>query len=551
MRNGQRVTVVSGVCVAVVSAVGFGAYALIGGDDAEDTAGNVAATSDELPGEEEPAVETGPPTAEEVVATAGDFLDAWAAGDAAAAAALTDAPRDAEAALTALAEDGGFGELVLEPGTPGGEKVPFSVSAAVAHEDQQGELAYDSALTVVRDATTGDPVVDWSPAVLHPDLAEGQSIVTGPVSEVPPVKVLDKNGDVIDADTYPSLAPVLTELAERYGEQAGGSAGAATRIVDGEGETVASLLEIAEPSPGVVPTTIDPVIQRAAEEAVAETSRGSVVAIQPSTGAIQAVANKPADGFNGALEGSWAPGSTFKIVTASLLIDRGLASSDASHPCPKHFEYGGWRFQNLDEFEIENGTFADSFARSCNTAFISQAPELDDADLGDQARDVFGLGLAWQVGVTTMDGTVPTQSDAQMAASLIGQGGVRMNPLTMASVSATVQNGGFKQPYLVPPDFDGRQLAQASGSLSADTAQQLRSLMNRTAVNGTAAAAMAGLSGDVGAKTGSAEVDGQEKPNAWFTGYRNDLAVAAVVPDSGHGGEFAGPVVADVLRAGS
>ena len=53
--------------------------------------------------------------------------------------------------------------------------------------------------------------------------------------------------------------------------------------------------------------------------------------------------------------------------------------------------------------------------------------------------------------------------------------------------------------------------------------------MQLTAASGTAAEAMAGLSGDVGAKTGSAEVDGQKKPNAWFTAYRGDLAAAAVV----------------------
>jgi cell division protein FtsI/penicillin-binding protein 2 len=101
----------------------------------------------------------------------------------------------------------------------------------------------------------------------------------------------------------------------------------------------------------------------------------------------------------------------------------------------------------------------------------------------------------------------------------------------------------------VPPSFDDRELAQTSGSLAPDAAAELRGLMNTTALYGTAAEAMAGVSGDIGAKTGSAEVDGQNKPNAWFTAYRDDLAVAAVVPASGHGGEFAGPVVADVLNA--
>ncbi|MDT0346998.1 penicillin-binding transpeptidase domain-containing protein [Streptomyces litchfieldiae] len=550
MRNGQRIAVIGGVCAAVVSVVGFGAFSLLGGDGAGDGTGSVANAADGEPGDAEPTVETGPPTAEEVLETSGAFLTAWADGDVATAAGLTDDPDAARAVLEALPTGAAVDALTLAPGTPEGADVPFGVEAVIAYEEEDpAELAYDSELTVVRDTETGEAVVDWEPTVVHPGLTEGGTIETGPVSELPPVEVLDKNGAELTAEEFPGLAPVLTELRERYGEQAGGSTGAEVRLVDAEGATVTQLVELSEPSAGQVPTTIDPALQRAAEAAVADSERASVVAVQPSTGAIQAIANAPADGFDIALEGSYAPGSTFKIVTASLLIDRGLASANEAHPCPKYFEHGGWRFQNLDEFEIENGTFADSFAASCNTAFISQAPELADDDLGNHARDVFGLGLDWQVGATSMDGAVPTQSDAQMAASLIGQGGVRMNPLTMASVSATVKNGSFLQPYLVPADFDDRQLAQAPGSLSAEAAAELRGLMNRTALSGTAAAAMSGIGGDIGAKTGSAEVDGQEKPNAWFTAYRNDLAVAAVVPDSGHGGEFAGPIVAEVLRA--
>ncbi|MDT0323101.1 penicillin-binding transpeptidase domain-containing protein [Streptomyces sp. DSM 44918] len=529
--------------------LGFGAYSLLGGESEEGERGNVAATSDDEPGE---GVESGPPSAEEVLQASDAFLDAWAAGDAAAAAELTDDPEAATAALTSLVEDAAVSELTVTPEAPSGERVAFTVDAVVAYEEDEAvdpaDWNYSSELTVTRDATTGEPVVDWEPTVLYPGLAEGQSIVTGPADELPPVEVLDATGAALTAEDHPTLAPILDDLRERYAEQSGGSAGAETRIVDAEGETVEQLLALAEPVAGEVPTTIDPTIQAAAEAAVAGKSNASVVAIQPSTGAIQGLANSPADGFNTALEGSYAPGSTFKIVTASLLIDEGLASANAPHPCPQYFEVGGWRFQNLDEFEIEGGTFADSFAASCNTAFISQAPELSDEALGNQARDAFGLGMTWQVGTTTMDGAVPTQSDAQMAASLIGQGGVRMNPMTMASVSATVRNGGFLQPYLVPQSFDDREFATANG-LSAATAEELRGLMNRTATNGTAAEAMAGLGGDIGAKTGSAEVDGQDKPNAWFTAYRNDLAVAAVVPNSGHGGSNAGPVVADVLSA--
>jgi cell division protein FtsI/penicillin-binding protein 2 len=143
------------------------------------------------------------------------------------------------------------------------------------------------------------------------------------------------------------------------------------------------------------------------------------------------------------------------------------------------------------------------------------------------------------------------QSQAQKAASLIGQGGVRMNPLNMASVVATAKTGTFHQPYLVPASVDDRTLAKGSRSLSADTRAQLKELLQYTAAAGTAAEAMAGLGPDFGAKTGSAEVDNQKKPNGWFTAWKGDLAAAGVVQQGGHGGETAGPIVAALLKAGS
>lgn len=156
----------------------------------------------------------------------------------------------------------------------------------------------------------------------------------------------------------------------------------------------------------------------------------------------------------------------------------------------------------------------------------------------------------WAIGVPTFDGSIPVQSGAQMGASLIGQGGVRMNPLNMASVSATVESGVFRQPYLVSPDVDHRTLAKASRTMSSQTQAWLKDVMRYTAGYGTAAKAMSGVSGDAGAKTGSAEVDNQKKPNGWFTAYRGDLAAAGVVQAGGHGGDTAGPIVAALLKMG-
>ncbi|MFD5004465.1 penicillin-binding transpeptidase domain-containing protein [Streptomyces mutabilis] len=543
-RRRTRPAVIGSVAAVVVAGAGFGAYAMYGADG-----GDTDRTTSAAAGEK---VKSGPLTAAEVTSTAQRFLTAWQKGDVAGAAAATDDAEAAKALLTGYGKDARIKDVTLTPGTPAGEKVPFSVKATVAHEETSKPLTYDSALTVVRRAGDGEPRVDWHAAVVHPELKDGDRLVTGEAGD-PPVKALDRDGTELTAAKYPSLGTVLDGLREKYGEKAGGTPGIELRVVRGKESKAAkasdkTLLELSEGTPGTVKTTLDPALQAAAEQQVAGKARASVVLLRASTGEILAVANG-GHGFNTAFQGSLAPGSTMKVVTASMLIEKNLASMDKKHPCPKYFSYGGWKFQNDDEFEIKDGTFKASFARSCNTAFISQAPELENDDLTKQAKEVFGLSMNnWSVGVPTFDGSVPVQSAAPMAASLIGQGGVRMNPLNMASVAATVKSGSFHQPYLVPPSVDGRELATASRTMSASTLAQLREMMSYTAAAGTAAEAMAGVGGDAGAKTGSAEVDGQEKPNGWFTAYKGDLAAAGVVQQGGHGSESAGPIVAALLK---
>ncbi|MQL65051.1 penicillin-binding protein [Streptomyces vinaceus] len=543
-RRNMRPVVIGAAMVVLTGGAGYGAYALVegAGRDGGDSASQAE------------TVKSGPLTADEVTAAAETFLTAWQSGQVAGAAAATDDPVAAKAALASYVKDARVRDLALTPGAPARDSVTFALKGTVSYEQTTKPLTYDSTLTVVRRAGDGEPRVDWRPSVLHPELREGDKLVTGEAG-TPPVKALDRDGGELTTEKYPSLGSVLDGLREKYGEKAGGEAGVELRVVRGEASKKAeladtTLLELSEGTPGTVKTTLSPSLQALAEAEVAKRKRASVVVVRPSTGEILAAANS-SRGFNVAFQGSLAPGSTMKVVTSSMLIEKGLASIDKKHPCPKYFSYGGWKFQNLDKFQIKDGTFRASFAASCNTAFISQAPKLEDDDLTQHAQDYFGLGRNdWKVGVSTFDGAVPVQSKAPMAASLIGQGGVRMNPLNMASVSATVKAGVFHQPYLVSPEVDGRQLATAPRTLSAGTLAQLRELMSYTATAGTATEAMAGVDGERGAKTGSAEVDGQKKPNGWFTAYRGDLAAAAVVQSAGHGGSTAGPVVAALLKAG-
>ncbi|MFG2501430.1 penicillin-binding transpeptidase domain-containing protein [Streptomyces sp. NPDC048441] len=554
--------VLGGAAAVVVCGVGIAAYSLIGGGG---SSGDGDSTVDEKP------VASGPPTAAEVRATTQDFLAAWEKGDVPRAAAVTDDRAAAKTALTAYAKDSHLTKVKLTPGKRAGAKVPFSVTSTVSYEGKSKPFAYESELTVVRRKHDGKTLIGWQPSVVHPELKDGDRLVTGEAGD-PPIKAVDRDGAELTAAKYPSLGTVLDSLREKYGEKAGGTAGVELRVVrknaeksakSAENEKSAStkddskatpdktLLTLSPGTPGTLKTTFDASLQATAEKETGKRKQAAVVLVKPSTGEILAAANSTPGGFNTAFQGSLAPGSTMKVITSSLLLEKKLAGVDKKHPCPKHVTYGGWKFQNDDKFQIKDGTFRASFARSCNTAFISQAKKLDNDSLTKEAQEVFGLGRDnWSIGVPSFDGAIPVQSDAQMAASLIGQGAVRMNPLNMASVSATVKSGTFKQPYLVSPDVDKRTLATASRKMPSGTAAALRDLMHYTAVAGTAVEPMSGLGSDMGAKTGSAEVDGQKKPNGWFTAYRGDLAAGAVVQAGGHGGDSAGPLVRAMFLAG-
>ncbi|MCL6672515.1 penicillin-binding transpeptidase domain-containing protein [Streptomyces panaciradicis] len=540
--------VIGGMIAVVVGGAGLGAYALYGHGASADDGSTSASAGDHK------HVKTGPLSATEVQTTATTFLTSWKAGKAAQAAAVTNDPTAAGALLTGYTKDAHITGVALTPGTRTGDKVPFSVKGTVAYKGISTSLTYASSLTVVRDKETGKPLVDWHSSVVHPDLKDGDKLVTGEAG-TPPVKAYDRDGGELTTAKYPSLGPVLDGLREKYGKIAGGKAGIELDVVRGKASQKAklsdkTLLTLTKGTPGKVTTTLNPAFQAAAERQVAAKDRSSVVVVRPSTGEILAVANHN-PGFNVAFQGSLAPGSTMKVVTSTMLFEKGLVKPDQSHPCPKKYKLAGWTFHNDDNSEIKQGSFKLAFGASCNNAFINFAPKLKNSDLTTEAQQVYGLGMNnWAIGVPTFDGSVPVQSGAQMGASLIGQGGVRMNPLNMASVSATVESGVFRQPYLVSPDVDHRTLAKASRTMSSQTQGWLKEVMRYTAGYGTAAKAMSGVSGDVGAKTGSAEVDGQKKPNGWFTAYRGDLAAAGVVQAGGHGGDTAGPIVAALLKMG-
>ncbi|MFE9248756.1 penicillin-binding transpeptidase domain-containing protein [Streptomyces sp. NPDC007088] len=541
MRTGAKAALVGGVLVVMVGGAGYGVFNIVSGITGGSGGGDTGAVSAE--------VRTGPLTGADVRKVTKEFFAAWEKRDAVGTAALTDNDAEATPVFASLREDAHVTKVRITPGVAHDTEVPYQVALTVKWKGTEKTVRYDAKLTVVRGPSTGTPLVGWEPAVAHPGMEKGDVFVTD-YSSRPPIEAVDRDGQVLTGEKFPSLKPVLDTLRARYGEQAGGKGGVDFSIRHSDEDAPdTTLVNIEKGRPGKVRTTLSSAVQAAAEQAVKQYPNSSVVAEKPSTGEVLALANHRDDAFNAAFEGAVAPGSTMKLISAATLIDKGLATANSKAPCPDTALSGGQTVHNLTGMRPDlNATLAQSFARSCNTAFVSFAPKLGADDLSREAKEKFGLGLDWRTGIVSADGKVPAVEGDDKGMALIGQGQVQLNPLNMASVTSTVRTGTFHQPFLVPRPLTSEAPAQAAG-LSPGTAAQIRQMMNLTATSGTGALAMRGLGPDIGAKTGSAEVDGQATSNSWFTGYRGDAAAAAFAEAGGHGGDTAGPIVAAVLRA--
>ncbi|MFE3499942.1 penicillin-binding transpeptidase domain-containing protein [Kitasatospora sp. NPDC059146] len=587
MRSGAKIGIITGVSIAVLAGGGYGAYSLMGGSD--------SSSGDKKPR----TVVAEPPTADQAASGAKDFLAAWTSGDIAKAASLTDDPAAATTALTAFRDQVKPSALTLSPAGPAtpqafasatGTPAPAKPTGAASATPSAGATAgatdspsaapspsgptgvlmgfkaraefagtsrvwdYNGFLGVVK-MSDNTPAVHWAPSVIHPHLSGNETIATQQVF-APPSTVVDRNGKALQgASLTPALMATLQDNAHKLlppDPNKDQDAGSAVVITDPAGKTAADkLFTIVEPKPGKpFKVTIDNTLQAAAEKAMTDLGgkQGSIVAVEPSTGQVLAFANAPATGQNRAFTGLLAPGSTMKIVTSTALLESGL-TPDSNVACPE---------KSSNPVAIPNdfpGAFPDyslqkDFMVSCNTAFINQGlTSLKPETLSGTAKDVYGIGLEWKTGLPNADGKIPATpgSKDEQAMNYIGQGKVQMNPLAIASITATVQSGAFKQPILVA----GLPQQQAARQISPDVAAKLRAMMNATAVGGTASQVMAGITDNAGAKTGSAEVQGASTTNSWFTAFRGNLAVAAEVQGGGHGVDAAGPAVASLLKSGN
>jgi peptidoglycan glycosyltransferase len=344
-------------------------------------------------------------------------------------------------------------------------------------------------------------------------------------------------------------------------------------------------------------------VQAAAREALGN-RKGSVVVLDPRTGAVLALWSFPSYDPNllsshdvEAVRAAWdqlnadpaapmlprsyrerfAPGSTFKIVTASIGVETGkVTATEPSFPPVSSYtppasttpisNFGG---------EVCGGTLVEIITVSCNSAFAQMGAELIGPQAMISSVGAYGFNTAVPIDLPAPAVSVfPTQygaeitegvfeDSARLAQASIGQNDVAATPLTMAMVAAAVANDGvLMTPHVVDhiTNRDGTVLSQHEPSpwqrpMSAATAGLIRQGMASVVARGTATQlAIAGR--EVGAKTGTAEVGDAEATNAWVIGYAGSpgqvpsVAFAVIVEaDAGIGEQTGGQIAAPIARA--
>jgi cell division protein FtsI/penicillin-binding protein 2 len=297
-----------------------------------------------------------------------------------------------------------------------------------------------------------------------------------------------------------------------------------------------------------VHSTLRPGLQRVATQALGN-RLGGVAVLRPQDGSVLALAGI-------AVSAPQPPGSTFKIITLSGVLAAGIATPGSSYPVRTSATLSGARLANASN-EMCGGSLAQSFAKSCNSVFAPLGAQLGAKRLVARA-EAFGFNETPRVPVAKPN-TIPKASQLPDAiavgSSAIGQNKDLATPLGMASVAATIGEGGVRaKPRAVSDDPVIRKRA-----VSTKVAGQVRDMMLGVVRSGTGtAAAIPGV--EVAGKTGTAELrftgNGGSDPkntDAWFVAFapaRNPkVAVGVMLVGAGAGGTAAAPIARAVLAA--
>ncbi len=307
--------------------------------------------------------------------------------------------------------------------------------------------------------------------------------------------------------------------------------------------------------------------------------RGAIVALDPSTGQVLALASYPGYNpntlrqewsklakdknsplLNRATRGLYPPGSSFKTVTLAGAIGKGVTKPEQIYDAPATLPVYGSKVTNYKSKKHGRITLQEAFSDSVNTVFAQVGLKLGAAGLVDTAGR-FGFNKDLGFDLTTENSriaSVAQMDKVDIAWTAVGQGETLVTPLQMAMVSAAIANNGkLMRPYLVKKirDYKGKTVekfepAEFSTVLESAKARIVKSMMMQVVQSGTGKAArIDGIL--VGGKTGTAEVKGN-KPHSWFIAFapanKPKVAIAVLIENAGTGGAIAAPIAKEVME---
>ena len=343
-----------------------------------------------------------------------------------------------------------------------------------------------------------------------------------------------------------------------------------------------------------VVTNLDPQAQQFALNALGG-RRGSIVAIEPATGKVRVMASNPGFDpsalrdakvfnrlnretssplFNRATQAGYAPGSTMKVVTAAAALDSGDFTPQSTVSGKSPIIVSGVPLKNFANKQFGAIALTTALTNSVNTVWAQVAEKLGRERM-QQYMERFGFGsdppLDYPDGQMLPSGVFDTKKDKPIPVDSgrvdigrvgIGQERLRVTPLQMAMVVATVANGGLRmKPQITSRivDQDGRTVEriepeEAQRVMSARSAAQLTQMMSDVVREGTGtAAALDGI--EVAGKTGTAELNIARRINQpWFVGFaprsRPKVAIAVTLENviGGQGGVVAAPIAKQVMQ---
>ena len=325
-------------------------------------------------------------------------------------------------------------------------------------------------------------------------------------------------------------------------------------------------------------TTLDTRIQKAAYEALGD-RKGAVIAIEPDTGRILAMVSKPDFDpnniedvwaslnessesvlLNRATQGLYAPGSTFKVVTALEYMREHSDYQNFSYQCTSTI------IKNSNKVSCYHGTahrrvnLTQAIAKSCNTAFVELGSDLNRKKFRVLAEDLlFNQKIPVDVASKKSSFVVTKSTDRSlMPQTVIGQGNTQITPLNNALIMCAIANKGvIMKPYLADhiENYNGGTIKQYETSeykkaLNEEEADAMKEMLKAVVTDGTGSALNTSAY-TVAGKTGSAEYNSAKDSHAWFIGMSNvedpDLVVSVIVEGGGSGGAAAAPVAKKVF----